>query len=137
MRPWALTVATAGVCALPDGKTPQTGELKMNYKQFRTQSTQMNVLSWPETSMQGLGALVQRDKKPSTMTQVTQRASVFLIHPKFTSTSLSHKNIHKFTSEARGTKETIDYITVKKQLKTAVRNTAAFRRSETDTGHFT
>jgi hypothetical protein len=47
---------------------------------------------------------------------------------KITGTFFRHKNIHKFTWEAQGTKSIIDYI-INEKLKTTIKETTVF------TGH--
>ena len=43
-----------------------------------------------------------------------------------------HKDIHKFTSEARGTRSIIDYIIINDRLKSNIEDTRVFRGSEID-----
>jgi len=46
-----------------------------------------------------------------------------------------HKDIHKFTLEARGTRSVIDYIIVNDRLKSDIEDTRVFRGSEIDSDH--
>jgi len=54
---------------------------------------------------------------------------------KITNSSYKHKDIHKFTWEARGTKSIIDYILTNDRLKSNIEDTREFRGSEIDYGH--
>jgi hypothetical protein len=47
----------------------------------------------------------------------------------------SHKDIHKFTWKARGTKSLIDYVIINDRLRSNIEDTKVFRRSETDSDH--
>jgi hypothetical protein len=55
---------------------------------------------------------------------------------KITNCFFRHKNIHKFTWEARGTKSIIDYIIINEKLKATIRDTRVLRGSEIDTDHY-
>jgi hypothetical protein len=55
---------------------------------------------------------------------------------KITNTFFRHKNVHKFTWEARGVKSIIDYSTINENLNNAIRDTRVFRGSEIDTDHY-
>ena len=46
-----------------------------------------------------------------------------------------HKDIHKFTWEARGTRSIIDYIIINDRLKSNIEDTRVFRGSEIDSDH--
>jgi hypothetical protein len=52
---------------------------------------------------------------------------------KIMNTFFRHKNIHKFTWEARGIKSIIDYIIINENLKNAIKDTRVFRGSEINT----
>jgi len=54
---------------------------------------------------------------------------------KITNSFYKHKDIHKFTWEARGTKSIIDYIIINDRLKSNIENTRVFRGSEIDSDH--
>jgi hypothetical protein len=54
---------------------------------------------------------------------------------KITSSFYRHKNIHKFTLEARGTRSVIDYIIINDNLKSNIEDTRVFRGSEIDSDH--
>jgi hypothetical protein len=54
---------------------------------------------------------------------------------KITNSFCRHKDIHKFTWEARGTRSIIDYIIVNGRLKSNIEYTRAFRGSEIDSDH--
>ena len=51
---------------------------------------------------------------------------------KKTNSFYRHKDKHKFTWEARGTKSIIDYIIINDRLKSNIEDTRVFRGSETD-----
>ena len=51
---------------------------------------------------------------------------------KITNSFYRHKDIHKFTWEARGTKSLIDYIIINDRLKSNIEDTRVFRGSEID-----
>jgi len=51
---------------------------------------------------------------------------------KITNTFYRHKNIHKFTWEARGTKSIIDYIIINDRLKSNIEDTRVFTGSKID-----
>jgi exonuclease III len=46
-----------------------------------------------------------------------------------------HKDIHKFTCEARGTRSIIDYIIINERLKSNIEDTRLYRESEIDSDH--
>ena len=52
--------------------------------------------------------------------------------PKVTNSFYRHKDIHKFTWEARGTRSIIDYIIINDRLKSNIEDTRVFRGSEID-----
>ena len=54
---------------------------------------------------------------------------------KITNSFYRHKNIHKFTWEARGTKLITDYIIINDRLQSNIEDTKVFRGSETDSDH--
>jgi len=54
---------------------------------------------------------------------------------KITNPFYRHKDIHKFTWEARGTKSIIDYIIINDRLKSNIDDTRVFRGSEIDSDH--
>jgi len=54
---------------------------------------------------------------------------------KITNSFYRHKDIHKFTWEARGTKSVIDYIIINDRLKSNIEDTRVFRGSEIDSDH--
>jgi exonuclease III len=54
---------------------------------------------------------------------------------KITNSFYRHKDIHKFTWEARGTKSIIDYIIINNRLKSSIEDTSVFRESEIDSDH--
>jgi hypothetical protein len=51
---------------------------------------------------------------------------------KITNSFHRHKDIHKFTWEARGTRSIIDYITINERLKSNIEDTRVFKGSEID-----
>jgi hypothetical protein len=51
---------------------------------------------------------------------------------KISNTFFIHKNIHKYTWEAKGTKSTIDYIIINNKLNDNIKDTRVFRGSEID-----
>jgi hypothetical protein len=55
---------------------------------------------------------------------------------KIINTFFRHRNIHKFTWEARGTKSVTVYIIINKKLKTVITYTRLFTGSELDTDHY-
>jgi len=54
---------------------------------------------------------------------------------KITNSFYRHKDIHKFTWKARGTKSVIDYIIINDRLKSNIEDTRVFRESEIDSDH--
>jgi len=54
---------------------------------------------------------------------------------KITNSFYRHKDIHKFTWEARGTKSIIDYVIINDRLKSNIEDTRVFRGSEIDSDH--
>ena len=54
---------------------------------------------------------------------------------KITNSFYRHKDIHKYTWEARGTKSVIDYIIINDRLKSNIEDTRVFRGSEIDSDH--
>jgi hypothetical protein len=54
---------------------------------------------------------------------------------KISNTLFRHKNIHKYTWEARGTKSIIDYIIINNKLNDNIKHTRVFRGSEIDSDH--
>ena len=54
---------------------------------------------------------------------------------KVTNSFYRHKDIHKFTWEARGTKSIINYIILNDRLKSNNEDTRVFRGSEIDSDH--
>jgi endonuclease/exonuclease/phosphatase family metal-dependent hydrolase len=54
---------------------------------------------------------------------------------KITNLFYRHKNIHKLTWEARGTKSIIDYIIINDRLKSNIEDTRVFSKSEIDSDH--
>ena len=54
---------------------------------------------------------------------------------KKTNSFYRHKDIHKFTWEARGTKSIIDYIIINDRLKSSIEDTRVFRGKEIDSDH--
>jgi exonuclease III len=46
-----------------------------------------------------------------------------------------HKDVHKFTWEARGTRSIIDYIIINERLKSNIKDTRVFRGSGIDSDH--
>ena len=54
---------------------------------------------------------------------------------KITNSFYRHKDIHKFTWEARGTRSIIDYIIINERLKSNIEDTRVFRGSEIDSDH--
>jgi len=54
---------------------------------------------------------------------------------KITHSFYRHKDIHKFTSEASGTKSITDYININDKLKSNIEDTRVFRGSEIDSDH--
>jgi len=54
---------------------------------------------------------------------------------KITNSFYRHKDIHKFTWEARGTKSIIDYIIINDRIKSNIEDTRVFRGSEIDSDH--
>ena len=54
---------------------------------------------------------------------------------KITNSFYRHKDLHKFTWEARGTKSVIDYIIINDRLKSNIEYTTVFRGSEIDSDH--
>jgi len=54
---------------------------------------------------------------------------------KITNSFYRHKDIHKFTWEARGTKSIIDCIIINDRLKSNIEDTRVFRGSENDSDH--
>jgi len=54
---------------------------------------------------------------------------------KITYSFYRHKDVHKFTWEAKGTKSIIDYIIINDRLKSNIEDTRVFRGSEIDCDH--
>jgi len=54
---------------------------------------------------------------------------------KITNSYYRHKNIHKYTCEARGTKSIIDLIIINDGLRSNIEDTRVFRGSEIDSAH--
>ena len=54
---------------------------------------------------------------------------------KITNSFYRHKDIHKFTWEARGTRSVIDHIIMNDRLKSTIEDTRVFRGSEIDNDH--
>jgi hypothetical protein len=54
---------------------------------------------------------------------------------RITSTLFKHRNIHKYTWEARGTKSTLDYVIVNEKIRPFIADTTAYRGAELDTDH--
>ena len=54
---------------------------------------------------------------------------------KITNSFYRHKDIHKFTWEARGTRSIIDYVIINDRLKSNIEDTRVFIGSETDSDH--
>jgi len=54
---------------------------------------------------------------------------------KITNSFYRHKDKHKFTWKARGTKSVIDYIIINDRLKSNMEDTRVFRGSEVDSDH--
>ena len=54
---------------------------------------------------------------------------------KITNSFYRHKDVHKFTWEARRTKSIIDYIIINDGLKSNIEDTRVFRGSEIDSDH--
>jgi hypothetical protein len=54
---------------------------------------------------------------------------------KITNSFYRHKDIHKFTWEASGTKSIIDYIIINDRLKRNIEDTRVFRGSEINSDH--
>jgi hypothetical protein len=54
---------------------------------------------------------------------------------KITNSFYRHKDIHRFTWEARGTKSIIDYIIINDRLKSNIEDARVFRGSETDSDY--
>jgi len=54
---------------------------------------------------------------------------------KITNSFYRHKDIHKFSWEARGTKSITDYIITNDKLKSDIEDTRVFRGSEIDSDH--
>jgi len=54
---------------------------------------------------------------------------------KITNSFYRHKDIHKFTWEAGGTKSVIDYIIINDRLESITEDTRVFRESEIDSDH--
>ena len=52
-----------------------------------------------------------------------------------TNSFYKHKDIHKFTWKARGTKSIIDYIIINDRLKSNIEDTRVFRGIEIDSDH--
>jgi hypothetical protein len=55
---------------------------------------------------------------------------------KITNTFFRHKNIHKYTWSARGTKSIIDYVLTNSKLSPQVRDTRVYRSCDICTDHF-
>ena len=53
-----------------------------------------------------------------------------------TNSFFKHKNIHRYTWEARGTRSIIDYVITDQELRKAVRDTRVFRGFFDDTDHY-
>ena len=54
---------------------------------------------------------------------------------KVTNSFYRHKDTHKFTWKARGTRSIIDYIIINDRIKSNIKDTRVFRGSETDSDH--
>ena len=54
---------------------------------------------------------------------------------KITNSFYRHKDIHKFTWEARGTRSIIDYVIINDRLKSNIEDTRVFRGSGIDSDH--
>jgi exonuclease III len=54
---------------------------------------------------------------------------------KITNSFYRHKNMHKFTWEARGSRSIIDYIIINDRLKSNIEDTGVVRGSEIDSDH--
>ena len=54
---------------------------------------------------------------------------------KVTNSFYRHKNIHKFTWEARGTRSVTDYIIINDRVRSNIEDTRVFRGREIDSDH--
>jgi exonuclease III len=55
---------------------------------------------------------------------------------KIINTFYSHKDIQKYTEEARGTKSLIDYVIINDKLKACIKDTKVHRGCNIDTDHY-